>query len=50
MYFRVAEEDGSDSWLVDVHVFRDGLEICPKHDLGFALQPSDLVELGSLIC
>jgi len=49
-YFRVTEEDGSESWLVDVHVFREGLEICPKQDLGFALQPSDLVELGSLIC
>ncbi len=35
---------------VDVHVIRDGVALCAKQDLMFALQPDDIVELGELLC
>lgn len=36
--------------LVDIHVLRGVEEICPKQDLGFALQPTDKVVPGPLAC
>jgi hypothetical protein len=36
--------------LVDVHIERDGVELCPKQDLSFPLLPSDRVNAGMLIC
>jgi len=36
--------------LVDIHIERDGIEICPKQDLRFPLLASDIVEAGVLIC
>jgi len=36
--------------LVDVHVERNGDEICPKQDLAFPLLPGDVVTIGLLSC
>jgi hypothetical protein len=36
--------------LVDIHILRDGQEICPKQDLSFALLDSDKVVAGPLAC
>lgn len=36
--------------LVDIHVDRRGLEICPKQDLSFLLEAGDLVSMGVLVC
>jgi hypothetical protein len=52
-YFRYSEPSDSAEdkyWLVDIHVSRDGKEICPKQDLTFPLQPGDVVEILQLIC
>ncbi|UOD27600.1 hypothetical protein INH39_19015 [Massilia violaceinigra] len=35
---------------VDVHILREGMTICPRQDLSFALLPGDKVEAGVLAC
>lgn len=50
-YFRYYQSrESQDFTLVDIHVERAGIEICPKQDLMFALLPDDIVEAGILIC
>jgi hypothetical protein len=49
-YFQHIDNEGVYSVLIDLHVIRDGKEICPKQNLDFALLPTDLVELGALAC
>lgn len=49
-YFEVAEAGTGTKWLVDIHVQRGSVEICPKQDLSFPLLESDLVEMGELVC
>lgn len=49
-YFRLAESDTGSEIIVDVHIMRDGMEICPKQDADFALEPDDVVEAGILVC
>ena len=49
-YFEIRTEDGEVEWIVDIHVTRDAVEICPKQDLGFPLLPGDHVEMGPLAC
>ncbi|RSZ55562.1 hypothetical protein HF313_08970 [Massilia atriviolacea] len=50
-YFRYHNPAASATfYLVDVHIERDGRQICPKQELGFALLPSDRVTAGMLIC
>ncbi|MEQ8782522.1 MAG: hypothetical protein RIE06_22885 [Roseibium album] len=36
--------------LVDIHVFRNSSEICPKQDLLFVLEDSDIIRIGELVC
>jgi hypothetical protein len=36
--------------LVDIHVLRNGQEICPKQDLSFPLLEPDVVSIGVLAC
>lgn len=40
----------SDLQLVDIHVFRNGQEICPKQDLTFELLDGDTIQIGELVC
>jgi len=50
-YFRYYADVFSDDYvLVDVHITRRDIEICPKQDLNFALEGDDIVEAGILIC
>ncbi len=49
-YFAYLDLETRQIQLVDIHVFREGREICPKHDLQFPLEPDDVVEFGELIC
>jgi hypothetical protein len=49
-YFSFEENGTGTSTYVDIHVFRDGVEICPLHDMLFKLLSTDLVEMGELIC
>lgn len=50
-YFSFCESSTPDVWqAVDVHVFRNGAELCPKQDLSFHLENTDVVEIGELIC
>lgn len=49
-YFRLTELDTGDETIVDVHVMRHDMEICPKQDIAFALEPDDIVEAGILVC
>ncbi len=43
--------DGAANWTaVDIHILRGTEEICPKQDLSFALHPTDVVDIGELIC
>ncbi len=50
-FFRYYQDELSDDFVrVDIHVIRDGIEICPKQDLNFALAADDIVEAGVLIC
>ena len=44
------EKSSSNRRLVDIHVFRDGREICPKQDLSFELFDGDIIEIGELVC
>lgn len=48
LYYR--HPDSDDCELVDIHVLREGQELCPKQDLGFALLPGDKVVPGPLAC
>jgi len=36
--------------LVDIHVLRNGQQICPKQDLSFPLLERDVVNIGVLAC
>lgn len=50
-YFVCQDLDSGDEYLVDVHVLREGEELCPRQDRGFALRPGDRVLLmGLLAC
>lgn len=49
-YFNVMSSVPKQSGLVDIHILRDGEEICPRQDLGFSLNEGDVVEMGSLTC
>ncbi|GAB3367394.1 hypothetical protein GCM10027431_11110 [Lysobacter rhizosphaerae] len=49
-YFRYYPAGSAEFHLVDVHIDRDGLVICPKQDLAFLLESGDTVEAGSLEC
>lgn len=49
-YFWVLRKDGSGKRLVDIHVFREGREICPKQNLDFVLESGDILVLGELVC
>lgn len=49
-YFRYYPVGSTEFYLVDVHVSRDGDEICPKQDLTFLLESGDSVEAGLLAC
>lgn len=40
----------SDQQLVDIHVLRNGQEICPKQNLSFNLLDGDTVQIGELVC
>ena len=41
---------GSNKYLVDIHINRDGQEICPKQNLNFALLDGDIITIGQLVC
>jgi len=50
-YFKYFQNrQSSDFMLVDIHIRRQGEEICPKQDLMFPLLSDDVVEAGMLIC
>jgi hypothetical protein len=49
-YFLFKENFSDCFSYVDIHVFRGELEICPKYDMSFNLESTDLVEMGQLIC
>ncbi len=50
-YFKYFSKGEAEKFvLVDIHVERDGIEICPKQDLGFPLLAADIVEAGVLVC
>jgi hypothetical protein len=49
-YFDCREPKTGMQWIVDIHVFRGGEELCPKQDLQFHLLAEDIVEMGELIC
>lgn len=34
----------------DIHILRDGTELCPKQDLAFSLQDGDVVVFEVLFC
>ncbi len=41
---------GDGYMLVDIHIERDGAEICPKQDLSFQIIESDVVYISIPIC
>ena len=50
-YFRYYSTSTPDQYLlVDVHIEREGVELCPKQDLAFQLEPGDIVSAGVLAC
>jgi hypothetical protein len=49
-YFMFTDQSTGAQQLVDIHIIRGDEEICPKHDLFFALLLDDIVELGELMC
>ena len=51
-FFRVHQElEQPESFaLVDIHLLRNGEEICLKQDLSFVLMDSDIVVMGVLAC
>jgi hypothetical protein len=49
-YFVITDIETEVIHYVDIHVFRGEVEICPKQDTAFLLEPDDLVEMGELVC
>jgi hypothetical protein len=50
-YFQFWQTLDSDEWrAVDVHIIREGLSICTKHELHLQPRSEDIVEIGELIC
>ena len=51
-YFRLySDAQGPEQYfLVDIHVKRNGSEMCPKQELGFPIQDGDLVTICTPIC
>ncbi|MCF7223632.1 hypothetical protein [Marilutibacter chinensis] len=52
-YFRYYPRDSDSAvefHMVDIHIYRDGMEICPKQDLAFPLEDEDAIEAGPLMC
>jgi hypothetical protein len=49
-FFTIILNTGEDSGLVDIHVTRNGEEICLKQDVQFELIESDVVSMGRLGC
>jgi hypothetical protein len=51
-WFRVfgIPEMGDGCRLADVHIKRDGEELCPKQDLSYAIYESDIVCIYTIIC
>ena len=50
-YFKYFQNRQSKNFiLVDIHIRRNDVEICPKQDLMFPLVPDDIVEAGMLAC
>lgn len=49
-YFVHTDRETGLAQLVDIHVLRDGKEVCAKQNMDFALLPQDIVELGELAC
>jgi hypothetical protein len=49
-YFIHTQLDHGQQSLVDIHITRADESICPKQDLGFAIQPGDEIYVGILIC
>lgn len=50
-YFRYYPRGSSNEFhLVDIHVCRGDLVICPKQDLAFPLEDADTIEAGPLMC
>lgn len=49
-YFEFTDVESDRMQLVDIHVHRNGIDLCPKQNLAFALLSGDLVEIGELIC
>lgn len=37
---------GKGYFLLDIHILRDGVEICPKQNLSFELQQEDIIKLN----
>lgn len=49
-YFRHTPSDG-ESRILDIHILRDGQEICPKQNLDYPLLDGDIIEVGAIrIC
>src|SRR5262245_47143263 len=36
--------------VVDIHVERNGESLCPRQNLHFALEASDVIHIGMLVC
>ena len=51
-WFRVfgIPDFGEHSMLVDIHIKRDGTELCPKQDLTFPILDSDIVYIYTITC
>lgn len=49
-YFNILGANGELIWVVDIHVMRGSIEICPKQDLAFPLLNDDHIRLGTLAC
>jgi hypothetical protein len=51
-WFRVYDnpQDAIKYKLVDIHILRNGQEICPRQDLEYPLMEPDIVSIGVLAC
>jgi len=49
-YFLCKDNQAELTSLVDIHIFRGKEEICPKQNISFKLELTDMVELGEPIC
>ncbi len=49
-YFLHIDNISKETNLVDLHIIRNGVEICVKQNLDFQLLTDDLVEMGELLC